>query len=577
MPLDQALELLEQAGNDPLATKRLIAKALDEKLAIRQRKEFAAPGGLMKFVRHYWKVLEPDKEFQEGWALDAMALHLEAVARGDITRLLINISPGACKSLLCSAFFPVWVWAALGRPGARFLNVAFAAHLPERDNRRSLSLINSPEFQRLYRKSFKLTKAGEELIENDKTGFKQAAGIQSVTGRRSDFLILDDPNNISDIESEVTRETVARTFKEAASNRLNDLTKSAIIVIQQRSHEDDVSGIILTDGMPYVHLCIPALFEEGRVCETYVKGKLFWKDPRETEGECFWPERYPPSAIAEEEAKGPFYFAGQFLQRPEPRGGGILKREYWREWTEPEFPVCDLVIASLDPAYTAKDENDPSGFTVWGTFLTKEGTRAVVLLHAFRKKLEICGPDIPRLQGETYAQYVRRAQPEWGLVENVHHLCKKYNVEHLLIENKASGLSVVQMMTKLFIGKRYSVSVVDPRKLDKVARMIQVQPEFAAGMVYAPYAQPKKPYNPERDGDRHEWVLDNSTFTSFASMVIDECAVAPRGRYDDLVDSTCHALHYLRSQGFLERREEQFVRNRDAGMQYKQVPPLYQV
>jgi phage terminase large subunit-like protein len=108
------------------------------------------------------------------------------------------------------------------------------------------------------------------------------------------------------------------------------------------------------------------------------------------------------------------------------------------------------------------------------------------------------------------------------------------------------------MLEKLFVNRKYVISIADPKKLDKVARMIRVQPEFAAGMIWAP--------------DK-----------SWANMVIDECAVAPRGRYDDLVDSTTQALYYLRSQGFLERREEQFVRNQNAGMQYKQVPPLYQV
>jgi hypothetical protein len=122
------------------------------------RKEFAAPGGLIKFVRYFWHVLEPDTPFREGWAIEAMALHLEACAFGQITRLLVNVPPGSCKSLLSSVFFPVWVWAALGRAGARFLCLSYSSGIPEGDNRKSLNLINSPEFQRLYKKAFKLTR-----------------------------------------------------------------------------------------------------------------------------------------------------------------------------------------------------------------------------------------------------------------------------------------------------------------------------------------------------------------------------------------------------------------------------------
>ena len=548
MSSDHLAELEENVGS-----KRAYLLALDEKLARRQREAFAAPGGLMKFVRHFWHVLEPDIPFQEGWAIEAMALHLEACARGEITRLLINIPPGACKSLLSSVFFPIWVWAALKRPGARFLCISYAAALPERDNRKSLNLVNSPEFQRLYRHVFKLTKAGEELLETDRTGFKQAAGISgTITGRRGDFLIYDDPNNIVDIESDVIREGAARNFREAASNRVNDLTKSVIIVIQQRSHEDDVSGTILSDGKPFVHLCIPLLFEEPR-CET----QIGWADPRQEDGECFWPQRYPEMAIQEAMAMGPFAFAGQYQQRPEPRGGGILKREFWEPWETKDYPECDFVLASLDPAFTSKEENDPAGFTIWGTFLTKEGCRAAILLYAFRRKLEIIGPDMPRHPGETDKEYRYRCQDKWGLVETVHNACKRFSVDHLLVENKASGLSVVQTMAKLFAGAKYSIGTADPRKLDKVARMIRVQPEFSGGQIYAPC----------EDGDWKDW----------AGMVIDECAIAPRGRYDDLCDSTTQAIYFLRTQGFLERREEQFLRKEDAMRDYRQKPALYKI
>jgi hypothetical protein len=39
---------------------------------------------------------------------------LEAVARGEIRRLLINVSLGSMKSLLCNIFWPLWTCAAAG-------------------------------------------------------------------------------------------------------------------------------------------------------------------------------------------------------------------------------------------------------------------------------------------------------------------------------------------------------------------------------------------------------------------------------------------------------------------------------
>lgn len=539
---------------------RVLAMALQEAEDRELRHSFAAQGGLLRFVEHFWPVLEPDTVFLQGWALEAMAAHLEATVDDTygirITRLLENVCPGSMKSLLL-VFFTAWLWGPKKMPGKRILCMSYSEDNPQRDNRKTINLINSAEYQRLYGSVFKLTKSGEQLIENNKTGFKQAVGIRGgVTGKRADFLLIDDPNNISDGESEPIRDETNRKFKEAVSNRLNDMTKSTIVVIQQRSHQDDVSGMILQEGWPYVHLCIPLLYEAGRHCETPI-----WEDPRTEDGENYWPERYPEDAVQLAMDMGEFSFAGQFQQRPEPRGGGILKRDYWQDWDpEPnpltgkrDFPVCDFVVASLDPAYTTKEQNDPSGFGIWGCFQTKDGDRAAILIHAFSRRLELCGPEPQPKPGETYADWKGRTQDEWGLIETVNDLCRRFKVDVLLIENKASGITVTQAMEKLFLRRRYQVQSVDPRGLDKMARVNIVQPVFSGKYIYAPLSK------------------------DYAQSVINECATFPRGKHDDQVDQTTQAIYWLRSNGFLIRREEQFMSKEESMKKYKQPPPIYAI
>jgi hypothetical protein len=536
-----------------------------ERLEIgRLRKSHAAPGGLMRFVRDVgWPACEPTTPFIEDWHLHVIADHLEAVAAGKITRLLINVCPGSMKSLLTSVFFPCWLWSAFEWPSARILNISFASGLPERDNRRCLQVINSEKFQKLYGAGLVLAKAGEELIETSATGFKQAAGVQSVTGRRADILIYDDPNNIADIESEAIRQNVARTFKEAASNRLNDLTTSAIVVIQQRSHEGDVSGLILDEEMDYVHLCIPALHEPDRVCETYVDGELFYRDPREDDGECFFPEKFPPKAIEAEVAKGPFYWNGQFMQRAEQRGGNILKREFWQLWEDPKTPKCGgqdgWIIASLDPAYTTNKKRDASGLTVWGCFTTKEGNRGAILLYCARLWKDLSGLDLPNEPGETYSQWRARTQASWGLTESVHDVCLRFNVRALYVEAKGPGLSVLSEMEKILRRSRYKYAIhkYDPGNLGKEARAQRVQPLFAAGQIYVP----------ARDGQPLAWAMP----------VLDECAKAPKGKQDDLLDSTTAALYILRCDGFLDHREEIFMSKEETMMHRSKPMILYNI
>ena len=51
-------------------------------------------GSLIKFAEYVWPVVEPAIPFVKGWAIEAIAEHLEAVTHGQIRRLLINVPPG---------------------------------------------------------------------------------------------------------------------------------------------------------------------------------------------------------------------------------------------------------------------------------------------------------------------------------------------------------------------------------------------------------------------------------------------------------------------------------------------------
>lgn len=518
------------------------------------RQRHIEPGGLLQFVRDYWGCVEPARPLVDGWPLEAICEHLEAVSRGHIRRLLINIPPGFMKSLAANVFWPAWEWGPMGMPSNRFVAASYSQGLTLRDNIRFRNIIMSPKYREQYGDKFGPSLDQFNLIKvaNDKTGWKLATSVGGVgTGERGDRFVIDDGNNVKEAESEAVITSTNQWLLEVVPTRLNDAETGAIINIQQRTAENDISGTILEKGLDYVHLVIRMEYDSSF---PKIPTSIGWVDPRTEEGELAWPNRFSRRVVDElKSTMGIYATAGQFQQSPEPRGGGILKRDYWQEWTEREFPECDYILASLDPAFTAKDTNDPSGFTVWGTFLTKDGERAAILLHAFRKWLELRGPDIPRWPGEPLADYRARTSEQWGLVETVHDLCVRFNVDQLIVEAKASGHSVVQTMAKLCHNARYGIGLVDPRNLDKTARMIRVQPEFCAGMIWAPMSK------------------------SWASMVVDECAVCPNGRFDDLTDSTTQAIYHLRTQGFLEHREEQFTRKRDAMSQYKKPAPLYAV
>lgn len=160
--------------------------------------------------------------------------------------------------------------------------------------------------------------------ENVETGFRQACSVASMTGHRGDRVTWDDPHNVEGALSKADRTTASRIFKETLPTRVINPELSAIVVVMQRLHEEDVSGIILDGDFGYVHLCLPMEFEVDRRCIT----SLGFKDPRTEEGELLFPERFPRSVVdRDKKILGSMAVAGQFQQRPAPRSGGFFNWE----------------------------------------------------------------------------------------------------------------------------------------------------------------------------------------------------------------------------------------------------------
>jgi predicted phage terminase large subunit-like protein len=277
---------------------------------------------LAGFVREAWHVLEPDAKYVPNWHIDAICAHLEAVTRGEINRLLINVPPGSSKSLITSVMWPAWEWGPCGRRSLRYLATAFNEGPVKRDTRKSRDLIASEWYKRLW-PDVQLTRTGETSFANSSTGTREGVPFGSLTGQRGDRLILDDPHSTESAESDTERTTTTRKFREGAVNRLNDQERSAIVVIMQRLHEADISGVIISLGMDYVHLMLPMEFDPQRACETAIG----FADPREVEGELLDPERFPRATVeALQRDMGSYAYSGQYQQAPTPRSGGMFQR-----------------------------------------------------------------------------------------------------------------------------------------------------------------------------------------------------------------------------------------------------------
>jgi predicted phage terminase large subunit-like protein len=533
-------------------------QALQDEIRVRRERSVQArPEGLVSFVRYFWSVLEPETKLVEGWLLDAIAEHLEAITFGKITRLLVNVPPGSMKSLMVNVFWPAWEWGPMGMPHLRFVSFSYSSGLTERDNTKFRKLVMSEKYKELWGDKFALEKEGEIKITNDKTGSKFASSVKGIgTGERGDRVVIDDPHDVHKSESDIVRTDTVRWFRETITDRLNNLDDSAIVIIMQRVHQGDISGFILEQGWPYTHLMVPMEYEAGR--EPF--NALGWTDPRTEDGDLAWPERFSPEAVATiEKEKGSWAYAGQYQQRPAPRGGGVIKREHWRAYTPdecgkfgmpwPKFPIMSYTVLSLDTAQTEKKQNDPSAAVVLGVCRDIWQNRRLILMWGWSERLEL-----------------------YELIKKIEETCKKYKVDRVLIEDKASGYPVAQELRRRgrTIAERlaknpktldradFGVQLISPEG-DKIARMYAVQNLFECGLIYAPA----------------EGVGAEIVFKDWADKVIGECEVLGKGQHDDLADAMSQALAHLRAIGLATLPDEDDLDAEEANKYHKLAPPMY--
>ena len=298
------------------------------------------------------------------------------------------------------------------------------------------------------------------------------------------------------------------------ATRLNDLNTGHKVVIQQRLHEADLSGDLLTRGA-YEWLCLPAEFEPERRCVT----SLGWTDPRQQPGDLLWPEKVTRRNLEELKISlGSYRYAGQYQQRPAPAEGGIFKRIWWRFWrpahielrpvevktpdgglvTIPAVPIpaqFDKQIHSWDLAFKDRPTSDFGVVQVWGAIKADR-----YLLDQRRERL-----DMPATK------------------EAVKEMCRKWpKAATILVEDKANGPAVIQEL-------RHDVSgliAVNPEG-GKTVRAHAVSAQVESGNVYLPHP------------DIAPWVWD----------FIEEAAAFPNCRNDDQVDAMTQALNWLRSRG----------------------------
>lgn len=305
-----------------------------------------AEKSLRDFVRLGWKSIDKS-DFVGNWHIDAICEALEAVNRGTLRNVIINIPPRHMKSSGVSIAWPAWTWLQDDRgdhdcvhwgPSVQFLYASYAQNLSDGHSTKCRRLIRSPWYQRNWGHRFKLStdQNAKRRFENDEMGYRLATSVDGLaTGEGGDIIVVDDPHNVKEGESEARRLGVLTWWDETMSSRLNDQETGAYVVIMQRVHERDLCGHILARELGWEHICLPARYEPEH--------PHVWKyDPRTEPGQLLWPDKMSLTSLNKLEARmGPYGVAGQMQQRPAPREGGMFQRAWFfggKDGTGKEHP-----------------------------------------------------------------------------------------------------------------------------------------------------------------------------------------------------------------------------------------------
>ena len=215
---------------------------------------------------------------------------------------------------------------------------------------------------------------------------------------------------------------------------------------------------------------------------------------RRRKGDLLHPEREPQSVLDEMLASmGTAIFSAQYLQKPVPTSGNLVKWEWFRRWTKlPEKEKHKTqIVQSWDTASKGGELND---YSVGITAMVRKDE--IHILDVVRARLEY-----PALKKRIIAEK------------------RRYQADKLLIEDKGSGMSLIQDLRKDGV---FSVAITP--ESDKVVRMATCSARIEDGCVLLPATT--------------DWLDE------FRSEIL----AFPNGTHDDQVDALSQLINWTRTK-----------------------------
>lgn len=463
------------------------------------------------FVQLVFSLLNPRETLEHGWYLDAMVRALEDVERGDCRRLQVTVPPRHLKSILVNVAFPAWL---MGRdPTVKVICVSYAQDLATLHARAFRKVVTSHMYAAVFPETAaSISRETDIEVATLQGGFRYATSLGgTVTGVGADLIIIDDLMKAADAVYPETRAKAKRFVDETLMSRLNDKRHGKVVAIQQRLHEDDISGH-LTEKGSFRHLNLPAIAIRDEIIPL-TRNRAHARRI----GDLLSPRREPRETLDEiKRDMGSRAFETQYQQNPTPGDGDYVKWDRIAFYDDvPSRTHLLKVVHSWDCAASPAPGADYSVGTIWGF----DG-QSWLLLQVIRERLD-------------YPDLLARVRLERN----------KWRADLVLVEKASSGIALLQDLVRDIRCTSapqhhapWSSRLAADTKQPKAERFYTGMERLYSGVARFPRDAP--------------WMDDlRREMMSF-----------PNARHDDQVDSVSQFLNWAAGQGGRTLVNDRFAR-----------------
>lgn len=405
---------------------------------------------------------------------------LQDVFDGKTKRLIINIPCRFGKTEAANNFIS---WALGKAPHSNFLLVSYGADLATANSYSIRNTVSSDAFQAVFPEcTIKADSRAKNVWETSGNGKIRAAGLNgALRGQGAGTImkgqgfggaiIIDDPQENSRIFNGKKRDDANKAYQDTIKGRLNS-EDTPIIVIMQRLHVKDFTDFLINEsGDEWEVLTFPALNEDGT---------------------ALWEYRFSAENLIKMKENNPATFAAQMQQKPYSADGSLFKETYWSFYNEEQDYIYKFIVA--DTASKTGQHNDFTVFQLWGV-KGSGNDRQMYLIDQLRGKFEV-----PEVHDLAYNFYKK-------------HDC--YNLRHMVIEDKSSGIGLIQDLSR----KAIPIRGIQPKgdKLERASNVIK-------------YVETKRVHLPQNAKWITDYLVEHAQFTGDGSG------------HDDQVDCTVYAI-----------------------------------